>query len=171
MRHGLRERVAPILAFGGTAAALPALLLHYFGRNSAAIDGGWHFFGSLVSDLGGFPSAARRLVLDHHERLDGSGYPRGLTGDDLELDTRILAVCDVYDAFISARATANRGRTRTRLALLLRAEAGRSLDGDCVEALVRVLSWEREPEPEPARRPTSVRRGRTRPATPAAETS
>jgi HD-GYP domain-containing protein (c-di-GMP phosphodiesterase class II) len=54
---------------------------------------------------------------------------------------------------------------------LLRAEAGRSLDGDCVEALERVLSWEREPEPSLAPRSTSVRRGRTRPATPAAETS
>jgi HD-GYP domain-containing protein (c-di-GMP phosphodiesterase class II) len=124
----------------------------------------------LVSDLGGFPSAARRLVLDHHERLDGSGYPRGLTGDVLELDTRILAVCDVYDALISARVYRDPWSHDDALALL-RAEAGRSLDGDCVEALERVLSWEREPEPEPAPRSTSVRRGRTRPATPAAETS
>jgi HD-GYP domain-containing protein (c-di-GMP phosphodiesterase class II) len=124
----------------------------------------------LVSDLGGFPSSARRLVLDHHERLDGSGYPRGLTGDDLELDTRILAVCDVYDALISARVYRDPWSHEDALALL-RAEAGRSLDGDCVEALERVLSWEREPEPERAPRPTSVRRGRTRPATPAAETS
>jgi HD-GYP domain-containing protein (c-di-GMP phosphodiesterase class II) len=124
----------------------------------------------LVSDLGGFPSSARRLVLDHHERLDGSGYPRGLTADDLELDTRILAVCDVYDALISARVYREPWSHEDALALL-HAEAGRSLDGDCVEALERVLSWEREPEPEPARRPTSARRGRTRPATPAAETS
>jgi HD-GYP domain-containing protein (c-di-GMP phosphodiesterase class II) len=109
-------------------------------------------------------------VLDHHERLDGSGYPRGLTGDDLELDTRILAVCDVYDALISTRVYRDPWSHEDALALL-HAEAGRSLDGDFVEALERVLSWEREPNPQPARRPTSARRGRTRPATPAAETS
>ena len=45
----------------------------------------------------------RRLVLDHHERLDGKGYPRGLKEGALDLETRILAVCDVYDALISTR--------------------------------------------------------------------
>ncbi len=54
----------------------------------------------LLAELG-FPEAVQRLVLDHHERLDGSGYPRGLTGRDLSVETRILAVCDVYDALIS----------------------------------------------------------------------
>ena len=41
------------------------------------------------------------LVHDHHERLDGIGYPDGLTADQIDLDTRILAVCDVYDALVS----------------------------------------------------------------------
>ena len=45
----------------------------------------------------------RQLVRDHHERLDGSGYPRGLSADQIDLDTRILTVCDVYDALISKR--------------------------------------------------------------------
>jgi HD-GYP domain-containing protein (c-di-GMP phosphodiesterase class II) len=35
---------------------------------------------------------------DHHERLDGTGYPRGLGAPDLGIETRILAVCDVFDA-------------------------------------------------------------------------
>jgi putative nucleotidyltransferase with HDIG domain len=57
----------------------------------------------LLAELGGFSESVRRLVRDHHERLDGSGYPAGLQGTEVELDARILAVCDVYDALISPR--------------------------------------------------------------------
>jgi response regulator RpfG family c-di-GMP phosphodiesterase len=57
----------------------------------------------LLQELGGFSPAARRLVHDYHERLDGSGYPRGLTADQPDLKTRIMAVCDVFDALISPR--------------------------------------------------------------------
>src|SRR6185437_13853788 len=44
----------------------------------------------LLSELGGFDDTVGRLVLDHHERLDGSGYPRGLDARELDLATRIL---------------------------------------------------------------------------------
>jgi HD-GYP domain-containing protein (c-di-GMP phosphodiesterase class II) len=57
----------------------------------------------LLEELGGFPEAVRALVSDHHERLDGSGYPRGLKAEELSVETRILAVCDVYDALVSDR--------------------------------------------------------------------
>jgi len=43
------------------------------------------------------------MVLQHHERLDGSGYPRGLAGDDIILGARILAVADVTEAMVSLR--------------------------------------------------------------------
>ena len=56
----------------------------------------------LVRQLG-FSAQVARLVLDHHERLDGSGYPRGLGAPDLDIETRILAVCDVFDALLSKR--------------------------------------------------------------------
>src|SRR5262249_10449074 len=39
----------------------------------------------LLEELGGFPEAVRGLVSDHHERLDGSGYPRGLTADEMSI--------------------------------------------------------------------------------------
>jgi putative two-component system response regulator len=42
-------------------------------------------------------------VLTHHERWDGSGYPRGLAGEEIPLAGRIAAVCDVFDALISIR--------------------------------------------------------------------
>jgi hypothetical protein len=125
----------------------------------------------LVSDLGGFTAAVRRLVRDHHERLDGSGYPRGVEADQLELDTRILAVCDVYDALISARVYREAWSHQDALALLHR-EAGTTLDATCVDALERVLNGELEPAPQrAAARATSGRRARTRPTAPAAETS
>ena len=43
------------------------------------------------------------MVLQHHERLDGSGYPNGLKGDEILLESRILAVADVVDAMNSHR--------------------------------------------------------------------
>jgi len=44
-----------------------------------------------------------RIVLAHHERWDGGGYPRGLKGEEIPLGARIFAICDTYDAIISDR--------------------------------------------------------------------
>ncbi len=43
------------------------------------------------------------MALHHHERLDGSGYPHGISGDELSLEVRILGVCDVVEAMSSHR--------------------------------------------------------------------
>ena len=50
-----------------------------------------------------FPWPVAEIILQHHERMDGSGYPRGLTGDDILLEARILAVADVVEAMSSHR--------------------------------------------------------------------
>lgn len=50
-----------------------------------------------------FPWPVGRMVLQHHERLDGSGYPGGITGSDIILEARIIAVADVIDSMISDR--------------------------------------------------------------------
>lgn len=50
-----------------------------------------------------FPGPVAECVLQHHERLDGSGYPRGLHGDEILLPAQILAVVDVFEAMISHR--------------------------------------------------------------------
>lgn len=50
-----------------------------------------------------FPWPVAEMAAHHHERLDGSGYPDGLKGDQLSLEVRILAVCDVVDAMVSDR--------------------------------------------------------------------
>lgn len=50
-----------------------------------------------------FPWPIARMVLEHHERMDGSGYPNGLTGKDILLESRILAVADVVEAMATHR--------------------------------------------------------------------
>jgi HD-GYP domain-containing protein (c-di-GMP phosphodiesterase class II) len=92
----------------------------------------------LLEELGGFSPTVRDLVSDHHERLDGAGYPRGLTEDELPLHTRILTVCDVYDALVSDRVYRS-AWTPERAFELLREDAGRAFDARCVEALAKVV--------------------------------
>jgi hypothetical protein len=96
----------------------------------------------LLGELGGFAESVRRLVLDHHERLAGDGYPRGLQSGELQLDTRILTVCDVYDALISPRVY-REAWTHEQAIELLRDQAGTAFDPRCVAALERVLARER----------------------------
>lgn len=77
------------------------------------------------------------IAVQHHERLDGSGYPRGLSGDALSPAARILAVADAYRAWVEPRP--HRGAlTADEAAARLRSEAreGR-LDGDAVHAVLR----------------------------------
>jgi len=50
-----------------------------------------------------FPWPVGQAVLQHHERMDGSGYPGGLKGDDIIVEARILAVADVVEAMASHR--------------------------------------------------------------------
>jgi putative nucleotidyltransferase with HDIG domain/PAS domain S-box-containing protein len=50
-----------------------------------------------------FPGPVARAVLEHHERLDGSGYPAGLTDEDICLEAKILAVADIYEAIHAQR--------------------------------------------------------------------
>jgi len=67
------------------------------------------------------PLKSFRLVLPiirhHHEKLDGSGYPDGLKGDQIPLTARIMTVVDIYDAFTTARPY--RGASSTEKALEL----------------------------------------------------
>jgi putative nucleotidyltransferase with HDIG domain len=96
----------------------------------------------LALELGFGPQVAR-LVSDHHERLDGSGYPRGLRETSLDLETRVLMVCDVFDALLSTRVYRD-AWTLDRALQLLRDESGTALDRRCAEALERIVAREGE---------------------------
>jgi putative nucleotidyltransferase with HDIG domain len=93
---------------------------------------------ALLEELGGFPEPVRRLVSDHHERLDGKGYPRGLGAGELDVQTRVLSACDVYDALVSDRVYRPAWPSERALALL-REETGTAFDGQVVAALERVV--------------------------------
>jgi putative nucleotidyltransferase with HDIG domain len=83
-------------------------------------------------------------VLAHHERVDGAGYPRGLAGDDIPAEARILAVADAYEAM-----TADRPYRRALPADAARAElergAGAQFDARMVTAFLDVLAAEDAP--------------------------
>jgi putative two-component system response regulator len=72
------------------------------------------------------------IILHHHERVDGSGYPDGLAGDDIPLLARIMAISDAYDAMISNRPY-RRGMLPSRALDVLRAGAGTQWDGELVK--------------------------------------
>jgi hypothetical protein len=95
----------------------------------------------LLRELGGFSEGVLRLVHDHHERLDGKGYPEGLCAPELDLDTRILTVCDVYDALISTRVYRAAWSVEKALAFL-HEQAGAAFDARCIDALAHVLARE-----------------------------
>jgi HD-GYP domain-containing protein (c-di-GMP phosphodiesterase class II) len=111
----------------------------------------------LLGELGGFSHAVRRLVLDHHERLDGRGYPRRLRAEQIDLDTRILTACDVYDALISKRVY-RAAWTQEQALSFLRKEIGTAFDGRVVDALERVLGHA-APHPAPLPQPVPVAAG------------
>ncbi len=91
--------------------------------------------------LGRVPGFLELAVLAsaHHERLDGSGYPRGLADDALDMPMRVLAVADVYEALISDRPYRRAYSPREALELMS-ADVPHRLDSDAYAALVALLN-------------------------------
>jgi putative nucleotidyltransferase with HDIG domain len=89
------------------------------------------------------------FVQNHHERLDGSGYPRGLKDEEISIVARIAAVADMYDALTSNRPYRGSATPEEALAIL-RSQAGTLLDAQVVEAMESVLpEWEERRASEP----------------------
>ncbi|QPK47895.1 HD-GYP domain-containing protein [Streptomyces gardneri] len=115
----------------------------------------------------GFLGEARDAILHHHERMDGSGYPYGLHGEQIPEFARVVAVADAFDAMTSARSYSRARPVPTAVAELERC-AGSHFDPRMVAALVRALDrhgWQTDvtadetPQPLPplpAPRPTTA---------------
>jgi putative nucleotidyltransferase with HDIG domain len=94
----------------------------------------------MLRDLGMYGPVAE-IVLSHHERIDGRGYPNGLPGEEIPDIAKIIAVAEVYDTLTAA------DTYRTRMSSFealreLRRVAGSQLDADYVEVLAGLLSGE-----------------------------
>jgi HD-GYP domain-containing protein (c-di-GMP phosphodiesterase class II) len=85
----------------------------------------------------------REYILGHHERWDGTGYPRGLAGEAIPLGSRILAVVDAWESMTTARPF-RAPRTAAEAAEELRREAGQQFDATVVEGFLAVLGREGE---------------------------
>jgi PAS domain S-box-containing protein/putative nucleotidyltransferase with HDIG domain len=85
-----------------------------------------------------FEQPVAEIVLQHHERLDGSGYPQGLSGEGILREARIIAVADVYEAMTSHRPY-RPGLPREAAVAELRDGAGTRYDQEVVAACLHVL--------------------------------
>jgi len=87
------------------------------------------------------PGCDREAVIarHHHEWWDGTGYPDGLAGEEIPLESRIVAVADTYDAMTTDRPYRPAVRHQQALAVILQ-EAGNHLDPACVAAFLRIAS-------------------------------
>jgi putative nucleotidyltransferase with HDIG domain len=95
---------------------------------------------AMVRDLGDAEITA--MVRHHHERLDGTGYPDRLAGDEIPLGARIIAVADTFDAMTSSRPYRTACRHKKALDVLAK-EAGAQLDPAPVAAFMRYYSGKR----------------------------
>jgi len=94
--------------------------------------------GLMVSKVG-FLEGAMPILLYHHERYDGSGYPFGLAGDKIPLEARIFAVVDAYDALTSDRPYRQATSPQEALAEI-KANAATQFDPQVVESFTAVLT-------------------------------
>lgn len=84
------------------------------------------------------------IIRHHHENLDGSGYPAGLKGDEIPLESRILAVADAYDAMTSNRPY-REAIGRERALKLIEERAGTQFDIDVVNVFTQIMREEAVP--------------------------
>jgi len=76
------------------------------------------------------------IALNHHERVDGSGYPNGLKKEDIPLSARIVALADVYDALVSVRVY-KKAFTHDVAKSIIEQDSGKHFDPDIVDAFLR----------------------------------
>lgn len=88
-----------------------------------------HGHDLLAGSDGAMLRLAAEIALTHHERHDGAGYPRGLSGDQIPLSGRIMSILDVFDALLSKRAY-KEAYSIEQTVEVLRSEAGKAFDPD-----------------------------------------
>ncbi|MEJ5330730.1 MAG: HD-GYP domain-containing protein [Desulfobaccales bacterium] len=115
--------------------------------------------GDLIVEPLNLTPGEREIILLHHERWDGTGYPQGLAGSKIPLLCRLTSLADVYDAMTSDRPYRQRFSAAQTLAEI-ESQAGRLFDPDLTKKFVAFLSSARQKLPDrlPAPRLTFFRR-------------
>ena len=93
----------------------------------------------MIRDIG-FLSGAAKIVLEHHERFDGKGYPRGLAADEILLGARIFVLADTFDAMTSDRPYRKALTVEASREEIIRC-SGTQFDPRCVQAFL--LAWDK----------------------------
>jgi putative two-component system response regulator len=99
------------------------------------VDCGVEILGTHNSDL---MKMAREIALCHHEKFDGNGYPNGISGENIPLSARIVAIADVFDALTSVRPYKAAWPVEKAIALL-EEEAGKHFDPALVPEFIKCL--------------------------------
>ena len=96
----------------------------------------------ILEEIGGLMAEIGGVIRSAHERWDGDGYPDGLRGEEIPIESRVVFVCDAYNAMTTDRPYRRACSPREALDEL-RAHSGKQFDPRAVEALIRVV--QREP--------------------------
>jgi len=102
------------------------------------------YMGAAIASHAGQLAPCIKGILHHHERYDGSGYPKGLKGEDIPLEARILAIADAYAAMITKRSYTSI-LTREEALEELKRCAGKQFDPGLVEAFQGIIEKEMVP--------------------------
>jgi response regulator RpfG family c-di-GMP phosphodiesterase len=99
----------------------------------AAIETAESYMGSTTP----FLSLAKEIAYTHHEKWNGTGYPRGLKGEEIPIAGRIMAIADVYDALVSERIY-KAAMPHEQAVDLIASESGTHFDPDIVEVFIKI---------------------------------
>lgn len=97
----------------------------------------------LIKDIPNL-SKAKDIVLYHHERIDGAGYPHGLKGNEIPLFARIVCIADAYDAMMSLRAYRHYSHTYEEAIQELKSNRDKQFDSFLVDIFINCLREERQ---------------------------
>ena len=146
--HGIDDEQRALVELGAMLHDIGKILTpkEIINKPGALTDAEWHIMRrhtvagqQMLDRVGGTLSAAGRVVRASHEHVDGSGYPDGLSGDEIPLAARIVAVADAYSAMTTSRSYRMALSQEVAMAEL-RDKAGTQFDAAVTDAALRILT-------------------------------